>query len=104
MKNIQNIYEEMKKVEKDILHRLYQTIREREPNEEYKNLAKEYSKEKEEFIKKIGENNRADLDKLTSTIYDLDNILSFADFCDGFEFCLRLFLECIYKNKGDDQE
>mgnify|MGYP001147933597 CR=1 FL=1 len=83
-------------MEKDILGRLYQTTREREPNKEYKDLAKKYTQEKEDFMKKIGENNRADLDQLTDTIYAMDNILGFEDFCNrilnGSNFVFRMYI------------
>lgn len=90
-------------MEKDILSRLYQTTRERKTSQEYDNLRKELEKVKEEFLKKVGEDRREELEKVTDTIYTMNSILSKEDFCIGFEMAIRLFIESIYKER-DDQE
>ena len=56
-------------MEKDILSRLYQTTRERKTSQEYDNLRKELERTKEEFLKKVGEDRREELEKVTDTIY-----------------------------------
>lgn len=98
-----SVNEEVEKVEKDILSRLYQTTRERKTSQEYDNLRKELEKVKEEFLKKVGEDRRGELEKVTDTIYTMNSILSKEDFCIGFEMAVRLFIESIYKER-DDQE
>lgn len=98
-----SVNEEVEKVEKDILSRLYQTTRERKTSQEYDNLRKELEKVKEEFLKKVGEDRRGELEQVTDTIYTMNSILSKEDFCIGFEMAIRLFIESIYKER-DDQE
>lgn len=98
-----SVNEEVEKVEKDILSRLYQTTRERKTSQEYDNLRKELEKVKEEFLKKVGEDRRGELEQVTDTIYTMNSILSKEDFCIGFEMAVRLFIESIYKER-DDQE
>lgn len=90
-------------MEKDILSRLYQTTRERKTSQEYDNLRKELERTKEGFLKKVGEDRREELEKVTDTIYTMNSILSKEDFCIGFEMAIRLFIESIYKER-DDQE
>lgn len=51
-------------MEKDILSRLYQTTRERKTSQEYDNLRKELERTKEEFLKKVGEDRREELEKV----------------------------------------
>ena len=75
-----SVNEEVEKVEKDILSRLYQTTRERKTSQEYDNLRKELEKVKEEFLKKVGEDRRGE--QVTDTIYTMNSILSKEDFCN----------------------
>lgn len=77
-----SVNEEVEKVEKDILSRLYQTTRERKTSQEYDNLRKELEKVKEEFLKKVGEDRRGELEQVTDTIYTMNSILSKEDFCN----------------------
>ncbi len=90
-------------MEKDILSRLYQTTRERKTSQEYDNLRKELERTKEEFLKKVGEDRREELEKVTDKVHEMDDVLGFEDFCIGFEMAVRLFIESIYKER-DDQE
>lgn len=90
-------------MEKEILGILYYSIREDRPSEENKLLVKDFSEIKEEFIKKIGENNREELDKVTEQLNEITELSSKESFCKGFEMAVRLFLECTY-TKRDDQE
>lgn len=90
-------------VQREILSRLYETTKERKTSEEYDNLRGELERVREEFLKKVGEDRRGELEQITDTIYTMDSILSKEDFFNGFEMAVRLFLECIYKER-DDQE
>ena len=72
-------------MEKDILSRLYQTTRERKTSQEYDNLRKELERTKEEFLKKVGEDRREELEKVTDTIYEMDSILGKEDFCNRIQ-------------------
>jgi len=75
----------VEKVEKDILSRLYQTTRERKTSEEYDNLRGELEKVKEEFLKKVGEDRRGELEQVTDKIYEMDSILGKEDFCNRIQ-------------------
>lgn len=72
-------------MEKDILSRLYQTTRERKTSQEYDNLRKELERTKEEFLKKVGEDRREELEKVTDKIYEMDSILGKEDFCNRIQ-------------------
>ncbi len=72
-------------MEKDILSRLYQTTRERKTSEEYDNLRGELEKVKEEFLKKVGEDRRGELEQVTDKIYEMDSILGKEDFCNRIQ-------------------
>lgn len=91
-------------MKKEILRRLYQTTRGRKISEEYKNICKELGEMEKEFLKKVGEDRLEELEQITDKVHEMDDILSFDDFCNGFSMAVRLFLiETIYKER-DDQE
>lgn len=89
-------------MEKEILTKLYDTTKERSTSEEYDNLRRKLSLEKEKFLQEIGEEKETKLEKLTDIIYEMESILGKEDFCNGFSMAVRLFIECTYK-EGDDQ-
>lgn len=72
-------------MEKDILRKLYQTTREHKPSEEYNKLRGELEKVKEEFLKKVGEDKRGELEQVTDKIYEMDSILGKEDFCNRIQ-------------------
>lgn len=90
-------------MKKEILRKLYQTTRGRKTSEEYKDMCKELQEMEKEFIKKVGEDRLEELEQITDKVHELDDILSFEDFCNGFSIAVRLFIESIYKER-DDQE
>lgn len=89
-------------MEKEILTKLYDTTKERSTSEEYDNLRRKLSAEKEKFLQEIGEEKETKLEELTDIIYEMESILGKEDFCNGFSMAVRLFIECTYK-EGDDQ-
>lgn len=88
-------------MEKETIIKLYDTTKERNMSSEYDNLRRYYSEESEKFLKKIGEENRAELEHLTNILHEMDDILSREDFCNGFSMAVRLFVESTYKEEGD---
>ncbi len=92
-------------MEKEVLSRLYETTNGRKPTKEYYNLNKELQEVKENFLEKVGEDKRAELEHLTDIIYEMNSILGKEDFCNGFSTAVKLYIESTYNNdKGDDQE
>ncbi len=90
-------------MEKEILTKLYDTTKERSTSEEYDRLRRELSAEKEKFLQEIGEEKRVKLEKLTDIIYEMESILGKEDFCNGFSMAIRLIIECVYNEEGDNQ-
>lgn len=90
-------------MEQDILNCLYDSIREMKPTAECKILIKKCDEEKEEFLKKIGENNREQLDNISTRLNEINDLTNKEDFCRGFIMAVKLIFGCI-ENKGDDQE
>lgn len=85
----------------DILSRLYQSTEERKTSEEYNKLRTKLEELKEDFLRKIGEDRRQELEKIIDKIYEMDSILSFEDFCNGASITMRYILECVYKERDD---
>lgn len=88
-------------MEKEILTKLYQTTKERSTTEEYDNIRNAFSELKEQFLGKVGENQREELERITDILNELNDITSKEDFCNGFSMAVKLFVECIY-NKEDN--
>ena len=86
---------------KEILDRLYDTIKERPTTTNYNNLRKEYAEKKDKFLEKVGEQNEEELEDITNILHEMNNILSKQDFCEGFSIAVRLFVEATYKDEGD---
>ena len=72
-------------MEKDILSRLYQTTKARKTSEEYDNLRGELEKLQKEFLDKVGEDKRGELEQVTDKIYEMDSILGKEDFCNRIQ-------------------
>ena len=80
-------------MEKETIIKLYNTTKERKTSAEYDNLRKYFQEEKEQFLKKVGEEYQGELEHLTDILYEMDEILSREDFCNGFSVAVKLFVE-----------
>lgn len=69
-------------MEKEILTALYHATEERTMTDEYCRVRSMVQELKENFIEKVGEQNREELDRLTDMINQLNDILGKEDFCN----------------------
>lgn len=88
-------------MDKEILSRLYEIAKELPVTDEYIRYKEEFAKERDKFLKIIGEQHRQELENLTDIISNMDNELCKQDFCEGFSIAVRLFIESTYKEERD---
>ncbi len=86
---------------KEILNRLYETIKELPTTAEYNRLRNMFAEEKEKFLEKVGVQNRDELEKLTDMLEEMHNEINNQCFCEGFSIAVRLFVEATYKEERD---
>ena len=81
---------------KELLSAIYENItQENSPTAEYLKLQEEFVKERELFLKRIGEDNRESLEKVTDVIYDMGKEMNCQSFIEGYSTAVRLFLEAV---------
>lgn len=84
---------------KELLSFIYEHItQENPPSSEYMELQEEFSKERELFLLKIGEQNRGELEHLTNFIYNMGKELEKQSFIEGFSTSFRLLIEIANTN------
>lgn len=81
---------------KELLSAIYENItQENSPTAEYLKLQEEFVKERELFLKRIGEDNRESLEKVTDVIYDMSKEMNCQSFIEGYSTAVRFFLEAV---------
>lgn len=86
---------------KEILDKLYDTIKEMPTTAEYNRLRNIFAEEKEKFLEKVGIQNRDELETLTDMLEEMHNEINNQCFCEGFSMAVRLFVESTYKEERD---
>lgn len=83
---------------KKVLTEIYKEIQKNyRPDEEYTKVEKEYIKEKENFLKIVGTKHQIALEKLTDSMYIMNNEYNRQMFIEGFSVAVKILLEATEK-------
>lgn len=82
---------------KDEITKLYEHTGEETPSAEYREKIRAFEEYREEFLIRVGEQNREDVEELTSLRDKANNILRNQDFNNGFSLAVKLIISAVSK-------
>lgn len=88
-------------MEKEILNKLYKTVKNNFQTQEYNNIDTEFQQAKELFLSDIVTQDKETLENLLDLQKEMDEELTRQAFCEGFSIAVRVFIESTYKQEGD---
>ncbi len=82
---------------KEEIIKLYEQTKENPPSAEYKEQIRAFEECREEFLIRVGEQNREDVEELTTLRDKANNILRMQDFNNGFSLAVKLIIGAVSK-------
>ena len=80
---------------KEEILKLYERTKEDTPSLEYREKIRAFEEYKEEFLIRVGEQNRDDVEELTYLRDKANNELRMQDFDNGFSLAIKLIIEAV---------
>ena len=82
---------------KEEITKLYEQTKENIPSAEYKEKIRAFEEYREEFLIRVGEQIREDVEELTTLRDKANNILRNEDFNNGFSLAVKLIISAVSK-------